>query len=75
MLPAIYCPFGDLHYNSSFIHCHIVFYFIDFLVKFLVDIKWKIVSVLEKKAVIRAEKDKAKMGRVFLELDTDADGL
>lgn len=32
-------------------------------------------SVLDKKAVIRAEKDKAKLAQVFLELDTDADGL
>lgn len=29
----------------------------------------------EKKAVIRAEKDKANMARVFVELDTDADGF
>lgn len=38
-------------------------------------LKRKCFSVTEKKAVIRAEKDKAKMVQVFLELDTDADGL
>lgn len=37
-----------------------------------VNTKW---SVSEKKAVIRMEKDKAKMAQVFLELDDDADGL
>lgn len=37
--------------------------------------KHKGISVSEKKAVIRMEKDKAKMAQVFLELDDDADGL
>lgn len=31
--------------------------------------------VLDQKAVIRMEKDMAKMAEVFLELDDDADGL
>lgn len=37
--------------------------------------KYNVLFVLEEKAVLRQEKDKARMNEVFLELDDDADGL
>lgn len=41
----------------------------------ITDNSTQVKSVTDEKALIRMEKDKARMAEVFLELDNDADGL
>lgn len=44
-------------------------------IKILPESPQSVICLSDQKAVIRMEKDKARMAQVFLELDEDADGL